>query len=180
MEQFVRDARYALRAMRRDAGFCAVAVLILGLGIGANTAIFSVVNTVLFRALPFRDPGRLVWIANTGNAGLSGVTSRVANYRDWRAANQSFEDITSYFAFSDYRYYNMIGAGEPERLSGYGVAHNFFAVLGVAPMLGRAFDGEECKWNGSPAVILTHDLWERRFASDASVIGRRITLNDQA
>src|SRR5947207_7289208 len=180
MEQLVRDLRYALRTMRRDAGFCAVAVLILGLGIGANTAIFSVVNTVLFRPLPFRDPERLVWIANTGTTGLSGATSRVANYRDWRVMNQSFEELTSYFAFSDYRYYNLVGVGEPDRLSGYGVAQNFFAVLGVRPMLGRTFDDEEWKWNGRHAVILTYGLWERRFGSDPAVIGRRITLNDEA
>src|SRR3954454_1303629 len=101
MEQFVQDVRYALRAMRRDAAFCTVAVLILALGIGANTAIFSVVNTVLFWPLPFREPARLVWIANVRPAaGLSGVTSRVSNYRDFRSLNHSFEDLTAYFAFS--------------------------------------------------------------------------------
>ncbi|HTS61531.1 MAG TPA: ABC transporter permease [Candidatus Acidoferrales bacterium] len=180
MEQLMRDVRYALRTMRRDAGFCTVAVLILGLGIGANTAIFSVANRVLFRPLPFREPERLVWIANTGTSGLSGATSRVANYRDWRAMNQSFEDLSAYFPFSDYRYYNLIGTGEPERLSGYRVAQNFFDLLGVRPMLGRNFDDDECKWNGRPAAILTHGLWQRRFGGDPGVIGRAITLNDQA
>ncbi|HTP36561.1 MAG TPA: ABC transporter permease [Candidatus Acidoferrales bacterium] len=180
MEVLLRDLRYALRTMRRDAGFCAVAVGILGLGIGANTAIFSVANTVLLRPLPFRDPARLVWIANTGNSGLSGVTSRVANYRDWRSMNQSFEDLSAYFPFSDYRYYNLIGAGEPERLSGYRVAQNFFDLLGVRPMLGRNFEDEECKWNGRPAAILTYGLWQRRFGGDPNVIGRAITLNDQS
>ena len=117
-ENFFQDLRYGLRTMRRDAGFCAVAVLILGLGIGANTAIFSVVNTVLFRPLPFRDPARLVWIANTGTGGsLSSVTSRVSTYRDWRAANHSFEDLTAYFAFSDYGSVTLMEAGEPERLN---------------------------------------------------------------
>src|SRR5437868_12927535 len=85
MHQLVQDLRYALRTMRRDAAFCTVAVLILGLGIGANTAIFSVVNTVLFRPLPFRDPAHLVWIANSGTGGLSAMTSRVSTYRDLRA-----------------------------------------------------------------------------------------------
>src|SRR3954470_22138189 len=161
-EGFLQDLRYAFRTMRRDAAFCAIAVLILGLGIGANTAIFSVVNTVLLRPLPFYAADRLVWIANTGTTGLSGVTSRVANYRDWRAMNQSFDDISSYFAFSDYKYYNLGGTGEPERLSGYGVAQNFFHVLGVHPLLGRTFDDEEAKWNGRHAVILTYGLWPRR------------------
>jgi putative ABC transport system permease protein len=180
-ENFFQDLRYGLRTMRRDAGFCAVAVLILGLGIGANTAIFSVVNTVLFRPLPFRDPARLVWIANTGTGGsLSSVTSRVSTYRDWRAANQSFEDLTAYFAFSDYGSVTLMEAGEPERLQDFGVAQNFFDVLGVHPALGRGFDSEEAKWNGRKAVILTHGLWERRFGSDPRIIGRAITLNDQA
>jgi predicted permease len=179
-DTLIRDFRYALRTMRRDAGFCAVAVLILGLGIGANTAIFSVVNTVLFRPLPFRSPERLVWIANTGTTGLSGVTSRVSTYRDLRAMNQSFEEMTAYFAFSDYISYNLVEAGEPERLSGYGVAQNFFPAMGVQPMLGRNFDEEEAKWNGRKAVILTYGLWERRFASDPNAVGQKITLNDQA
>src|SRR5450432_1143836 len=180
MESLLQDLRYALRAMRRDFGFCAMAAVILGLGIGANTAIFSVVNTLLFRPLPLRDAGRLVWIANTGATGLSGATSRVANYRDWRAMNQSFEDLTAYFAFSDYSSYTLKETGEPERLSGFGVAQNFFDLLGVRPLLGRTFDNEECKWNGRKAVILTHGLWERRFGSDPGIVGRRLTLNDEA
>jgi predicted permease len=165
--------------MRRDAGFCAVAVLILGLGIGANTAIFSVVNTVLFRPLPFRSPERLVWIANTGTTGLSGATSRVANYRDLRGANQSFEEMTSYFAFSDYASYNLTESGEPERLSGYSVAQNFFPMLGVQLAMGRNFDDEESKWHGRKSVILTHGLWERRFAADPKIVGGSITLNGE-
>src|SRR5882724_5507467 len=177
MEQFVRDLRYALRTLRRDAAFCAVAVLILGLGIGANTAIFSVVNTVLFRPLPFRDPARLVWIANVGTSGLSAATSRVSTYRDLRSMNRSFEDLTAYFAFSDYGSYTLAESGEPERLIGYGVAQNFFDVLGVRPMLGRGFDAEESNWNGRKAVILSQRLWERRFGSDPHIVGRSITLN---
>src|ERR1700675_1957555 len=137
-DSFTGDLRYTLRAMRRDAGFCAVAILILGLGIGASTAIFSVVNPLLFRPLPFRDPGRLVWIANNlRTIGLSGVTSKVANYQDWRKLNHSFEDLTGYFAFSDYGSYILSGAGEPERLEGFAVAQNFFGVMGVRPEIGR-------------------------------------------
>ncbi len=176
----MQDLRYTFRTMRREPGFCAVAVLTLALGIGANTAIFSVVNTLLFRPLPFRDAGRLVWIANTGTTGLSGATTKVANYRDLRSMNQSFEDLTAYFAFSDYGSYNLIEAGEPERLAGFGVAQNFFDLLGVRPMMGRTFDSAECKWNGRKAVILTQGLWERRFGSDPHIVGRRITLNNEA
>src|SRR5688572_31687848 len=166
-----QDVRYTLRTLRRDAAFFAAAVLIVGLGIGANVTIFSVVNTVLFRPLQLRDSERLVWIANTGTeGGLSSVTSRVANYLDWRRMNRSFEDLAAYFAFFDYGTYNLIGAGEPERLVGVGVSRNFFALLGVPPLLGRGFNEEECRWNGSPAVILSHAYWTRRFAADPGVI----------
>jgi predicted permease len=165
--------------MRRDAGFCAVAVLILGLGIGANTAIFSVVNTVLFRPLPFRTPERLVWIANTGTTGLSGATSRVSNYRDLRDASQSFDEMTAYFAFSDYQSYNLTESGEPERLSAYQIAQNFFPMLGVKLALGRNFDADEAKWRGPKAVILTHGLWERRFGANPKIVGSAIKLNGE-
>lgn len=181
LETLLQDARYALRTLFRDKAFFAAAVAIIALGIGANTAVFSVVNTILFRPLPFRDSPRLVWVANCcGDGGLSSVTSRVANYLDWRAMNQSFEDMTAFFAFFDYGTYTMVGAGEPERLVGANIAHNFLPFLGVQPQLGRNFSEAECKWNGARAAILSHNLWQRRFAADPNVIGRSITLNDQA
>lgn len=175
------DVLYTLRSFRRDLGFFSAAVLIIALGIGANTAIFSVVNALLFRPLQFPASDRLVWIANTGpEADLSSRTSRVANYADWRSMNRSFEELTSYFAFFDYGSYNLIGVGEPERLVGVGVDRNFLSFLGVRPILGRNFNAEECRWNGTPAVILTHGLWQRRFGADPAVIGRTITLNDRS
>jgi putative ABC transport system permease protein len=176
-----QDTRYAVRSFRRDAGFFATAVLIIGLGIGATTAIFSVVNALLFRPLQFPDSDRLVWIANTGSeGGLSSVTTRVANYMDWQRMTRSFESLAAYFAFFDYGSYNLIGLGEPERLVGVGVSQNFLGFLGVKPELGRGFADEESKWNGTPAVILTHGLWERRFGSNPSIVGQSITLNDKA
>ncbi len=178
MDHLLQDLRYALRTFRREKGFCAIAIAILALGIGANTAIFSVVNALLFRPLPFRDAGRLVWIANDIPAsGLSGVTSRVATFNDWRALNRSFEDLTGYFAFSDYSAYTLVDHGEPERLSAFGVAENFFAVLGLQPEIGRTFTAEECKWHGPNAVMLSHGLWRRRFLGDRGVLGRTISLN---
>jgi putative ABC transport system permease protein len=174
-----QDTLYSLRRLRRDAGFFAAAVLIVGVGVGANTAIFSVVNALLFRPLQFQTSERLVWIANTGT-GLSGVTSRVANYQDWRRMNRSMESMAAYFAFFDYGTYSLVGVGEPERLVGVGVSQNFLSFLGVQPDLGRNFSDEECKWNGAPAVILTHGLWERRFGSDPHIAGRTITLNDKS
>ena len=155
--------------------------MIIALGIGANTAIFSVVSALLFRPLAFPGAERLVWVANTGgDGGLSSATSRVANYLDWRNMNHSFEDMAAYFAFFDYGTYNLIGGGEPERLIGVGVSQNFLGFLGVQPRLGRGFSDKEALWNGPPAAILTDGLWRRRFGGDPAIIGRSITLNDKA
>ncbi|MGA3189541.1 MAG: ABC transporter permease [Bryobacteraceae bacterium] len=172
------DLRYTLRTLRRDAGFAVIAILILGVGIGSNTAIFSVLNTLLIRSLPFREPGRLVWITNTGSEGLSGATSRVSNFNDLRKSNASFEDMASYMAFFGDGDETLTGSGEAERLGSVQVSQNFFQVLGVQPKLGRFFNDEECKWRGSRAVLLGEGLWERRFASDPKIVGRKILLND--
>ncbi|MEX2301304.1 MAG: ABC transporter permease [Bryobacterales bacterium] len=178
-DSLYRDVRYAFRTLGREPGFFAVAVLIIGLGIGATTAMFSVVNPILLQQLPFQQPERLVRVANTGSGGLSSVTSRASNLRDWRRLSESFEDIAGYFAFFDYGSYNLVGQGEPERLVGVGVTENFLPLLGVQPQLGRNFVSEECIWNGRPAALLTHSLWERRFASDPAIVGQSITLNDK-
>jgi predicted permease len=173
------DLRYTLRTLRRDFSFAIIAILILGVGIGSNTAIFSVLNTLLIRSLPFREPGRLVWITNTGKEGLSGATTRVSNFNDLRKMNKSFEDMGSYFAFFGDGDDTLTGNGEPERLGSVGVSQNFFQVLGVRPKLGRLFDDEESKWHGRPAVLLGENLWERRFHSDPSIVGQAILLNDK-
>jgi putative ABC transport system permease protein len=178
MQTFWQDVKYGLRMLRKKPTFTLIVIATLALGIGANTAIFSVVNAVLFRPLPFREPERLVWIANSGTGGMSAMTTRVANYMDWRKENRSFEDLAAYFAFFDYGSYNMVGVGEPERLVGVGVSQNFLNLLGVQPMLGRGFVDEECKWQGAKAAILTHAYWERRFGSDRGVVGRVVTLNN--
>jgi predicted permease len=184
MGLLLQDLRYAARVLRKKPGFTIIAALTLALGIGANTAIFSLVNALLFRPLPFRDPGRLVWIANTpvsfANSGLSSVTSRVANFSDWRQTNKSFEDLAAYFAFFDYGSYSLVGVGEPERLSGVGVSQNFLDLLGVRPFIGRNFNEEECRWNGSRATLLGYSFWERRFGGDPAIVGKTITLNDQS
>jgi putative ABC transport system permease protein len=180
MRTVLQDIRYAGRGLRRSPGFAAVAILTLALGIGANTAIFSVVNPLLFRALPFEAPERLVWIARQAEGnGLSSVTSRTSNLRDYRRLSHSFDAITGYFAFFDYGGYNMVGAGEPERLVGIGVAQNFLDVLGVRPLLGRNFSDEESVWNGRRAALLTYGFWERRFGSDRSIVGQTLRLNGE-
>ena len=174
-----QDARSALREIRKDFRFYAFAALIIGLGIGANTAVFSVMSPLLLRPLPFEDPEELVWVAlSEAEGNMSLVTSRASNLRDFRELNQSFVGLTGYFAFFEYESYNLVGEGEPERLVGAGVAQDFLDVLGVLPLLGRNFVYEEGVWDGRPAAILTHGFWTRRFAADPGVVGRSITLND--
>ncbi|MCC6393728.1 MAG: ABC transporter permease [Bryobacterales bacterium] len=175
----VQDLRYAVRTMRRDGGFTAFAVLIAGLGIAASTTVFSVVNAVLIRPLPFRDPGRLVWVANHDASGLSGQTTQVGHMLGLRERNQSFSDLAAYFAFYGVGDNLLSGNGEPERLSGVPVSDNFFDVLGVKPQIGRLFRPEECKWNGPKAVLLGHGLWVRRFGSDSSIVGQSLTINNE-
>jgi predicted permease len=181
MESILQDLRYTFRTLRRDAGFTIFAVLIIGLGIGASSTVFSVLNTLLVRPLPFRDPGSLVWVANkAGEGDLSGQTVQVTRLLDLRELNKSFSDVAGYFAFYGVGDNKLTGRGEPERLSGVPVSQNFFPLLGVQPQLGRQFSAAECKWNGPKAVMLSHGLWERRFASDPAIVGKPLTLNDAA
>src|SRR5258708_24753315 len=134
MESIWQDLRYGARMLMNKPGFSLIAILTLALGIGANTAVFSVVNALLLRPLMFREPGRLVWIASGGSkpasglvaaeANLSSVTTQVGNFSDWRSTNQSFEDLAAYFAFFDYDSYTLTGSGEAERLVGVGISQN--------------------------------------------------------
>ena len=171
------DVRYALRRIRREPGFFIFAALIIGLGVGANTAVYSVVSPLLLRPLPFAEPERLVWVASGTDGGMSAVTSRTSNLRDYREQNRTFESLTAFYAFFDYGSYTLLGDGHPERLVGVGIAQNFLDVLGVRPLLGRGFIDEESVWNGRPAAILTHGFWTRRFNADPAIVGRSLTLN---
>jgi len=177
-DSLLQDLRYTLRTLRRDAGFTVFAILIVGLGIGASSTIFSIVNAVLLRPLPFQDPDRLVWIANHDSSGLSGQTTQVDHLLDLREHNRSFTDIAGYFSFYGVGDNKLTGQGEPERLSGVPVSANFFQLLGVQPRLGRLFTAEECKWNGPKAVLLSDGLWRRRFASDPAIVGKKLTINE--
>ena len=173
-----QDLRFTLRSLRRDPGFTTFTVLIVALGIGASATVFSVVNAVLLRPLPFPDADRLVWIANSGTDGVSGRTVPVFYFTDLRDQNRSFVDIAAYFAFYGVGDSKLTNAGEPQRLSGVPVSQNFFSVLGVVPQLGRTFSDDECRFNGPKAVLLSHRLWVARFASDPAIVGRKLTLND--
>jgi predicted permease len=178
-ETLRRDVRYAVRMLWRDAGFAAFAILIVGLGVGASCTIFSVVNTILIRPLPFRDPGRLVWIANHEDEtnDMSGKTSQTDYLLDMRAKNQSYEDLAAYYAFYGLGDAKMIGDGQPERLTSVPVTQNFFPLLGVEPQIGRQFTAEECKQNGPSVAMLSDGLWRRKFAADPSIVGRALSFD---
>jgi hypothetical protein len=175
----VQDIRYGARMLRKNPGFTSVAVLTLALGIGSCTAMFTLVQAVLMRPLPFVHPERLVWIENTGSGGLSSRTSQVDTFLEWRRQSQSFEKLGAYFAFFDYVRYTLTGNGEPQRLRGVGISQNFLDMLGVRPMLGRGFVDEECVWNGRKAVILSHAFWRQRFAGDRNIVGHSLVLNGE-
>jgi predicted permease len=179
LEHLAQDLRYALRMMRRDPGFSLFAILIIALGIGASTTVFSVLRTVLIRPLPFRDPANLVWLANSKpEEGLSAQTLQVLPFLALKERNHSFSDMAAYFAFYGVGDSQLTVNGESERLNALPVSQNFFPMLGVQPQLGRNFSADECKWNGTKAVLLSHGLWERRFASDSHIVGRAITLDN--
>jgi putative ABC transport system permease protein len=173
LEDTGRDVRYALRSLRRNPGFAAVAALTIALGIGANTAIFSVVNGVLLRPLPYREPGRLVTIANHWE-GREGVAASVspAEYFDY------LDRITAVEHFGAYStgFMSLTGDGEPERIAVAGVSAGVFPALGVVPAIGRTIAAAEDAPNGD-VVMLGYGLWQRRYGGSPSVIGRRIILN---
>src|SRR5690349_18566792 len=148
--------KFAFRQLLKNPGFAIVAVITLGLGIGACTAMFSLIHAVLLRPLPFRDVQNLVWIENIYPGDLSGRTIRMDNFIDWQAQQQSFEELAAYYAFFDQNRFVLTGAGDPQRLRGVPISKNFLPLLGVQPMLGRNFADEECLLNGRKAVILSH------------------------
>jgi predicted permease len=177
-DTLLQDLRYTVRTLRRDAGFTMFAILIVGLGIGASSTIFSVVNALVLRPLPFRDSGRLVWISTVADDGVGEWRIQVNHFLDLRRQNKSFSDLAAYSAFYGTGDLKLTGDGEPERLSGVPVTQNFFPLLGIQPRLGRCFNADECKWNGPRAVLLSNRLWRRRFASDTGIVGRKLILND--
>jgi predicted permease len=171
-----QDLRYGLRMLMRSPGFTVIAVVALALGIGANSAIFSVVNTVLLRPLPYKNPDALmtVWEDAT-HMGFPYNTPSPANFIDWREQNTVFEGMAALAQ----RSFNLTGAGEPERFDGRKVSGNLFTILGIEPVLGRNFLPEEDK-PGSRVVILSYGVWQRRFGGDTGIIGRALTLNGES
>ena len=174
-----QDLRFTFRMLRRDSGFAVVAVLILALGIGANIAVFSVVNTILLRPLPFRDPEQLVRIVEKDpKAGESSKTYTADATQDFQQQNHSFQSVSGYFAFTGPDNFKLIGNSQPTPATGILVAESFFQTLGVEPSLGRLFRPEEFVQHAQPVALLSYPFWKRRLAGDHSIVGNTINLNN--
>jgi hypothetical protein len=177
LERLVQDARYALRMMRKNPGFAAITICTLAIGIGANTAVFSVVDHVVFRPFGYQDPEQLVAIHEvvrfTGATRV--VPVNLAHFQEWRRNWSAAEDLAVIGGMR----MSLTGAGEPERLQTMRVSANLFSLLGVQPQLGRTFALEEDQRGRDHVVLLSDDLWRRRFNADPRVVGRAIALNDE-
>jgi predicted permease len=178
---FWLDLRYTLRTMRRDPVFTIVAILILMFGIGANIAVFSVVNTILLRPLPFERPQQLVWISNAkASGGLSAKTYSTDAYQQFLSQQQSFQDVTGYFAFSTSENVRLNERGMVQPLSEIQVVGNFFQTLGVKPLLGRLFTADELQHNGPQATLLSYALWRQHYSGDPNIVGKAINLDGRS
>ncbi len=177
----LQGLRYGARTLMKTPGFTLIAVITLALGIGANSAIFSVVNSVLLRELPYREPQRLVMVWSDrpqlqARTGMSEFPVSAADFTDWRDQNQGFEQIAAFHSQS----LNITGGGEPEFLGGVRASANLFALLGVEARHGRVFLPEEDQPGNNRVVVLSDGLWQRRFGSDPKIIGQTISLNNES
>ena len=174
MQKLLRDFRHGARTLLKSRGLTAVILLALVLGIGANTAIFSVVNTILLRPLVFKDPERLILIRdNFIKQDLENVWLSPAEYMDIKQQNQVFEDVAAFATVN----YNLTESGEPERIESLRVTASLFPLLGVGPLRGRVFSADEDKPGNDNVVVISHGLWQRRYGSDPNVIGQTLLLN---
>jgi putative ABC transport system permease protein len=174
MQTIWQDLRYGARMLLKNPAFTLIAVLTLALGVGANTAIFSVVNSLLLRPLPYPDSNRLVTLSGNGEEGPTGNTG-YATFLDWRERSQSFDPMVIIRSWGG----TVTGQGEPERIEGLRVSQGYFRMLGATPALGRDFKVEEDRPDTRFVVMLSHSFWQRRFKSDPGVIGKPITLSGQ-
>jgi len=172
MGNFMQDVRYAIRMLAKNPGFTIIAVLTLALGIGANTAIFSVVNGVLLRPLPYPEPDRLVALSEkTANFESSSIS--YPNFLDWQRHNTSFSAMAAYRQDD----LSLTGSGETERVRVGMVSHGFFEILGIRPVLGRLFAAEEDRLGTGRVAIIAGGLWQRKFGSSPDIIGKTVTVN---
>jgi putative ABC transport system permease protein len=177
MEAVMQDLRYGFRMLVKNPAFTFIAVLALALGIGANTAIFSVVNVMLLRPLPFANPDQLVavWTRNAARSTTRGSTAP-PDFRAWQEQNTAFQGLGAYYLGD----FNISARSEPERVRGAFVSSNLFPLLGTRPALGRLFSPEEEQFGRHRVAILGHGLWQRRFGSDPNLIGQQVTLNSES
>jgi putative ABC transport system permease protein len=175
MSATLQDLKFAVRMLAKSPGFTVVAVLTLALGIGANTAIFSIVNAVLLRPLPFQDSSQLVLMRETYK-GVGNVSVSYPNFLDWRQQSHCF----SAMAIINNVGFNLSGVAQPENIGGYAVSPNFLALVGVRPVLGREFLPSEEKPGTAPVILLSYQLWQSHLGADPAVIGRSITLDGRS
>jgi putative ABC transport system permease protein len=178
MENLYQDIRYAIRTLLKSRGFTAIALLTLALGIGANTAIFSVINAVLVRALPYEEPERVIWMWGAIRGRTSQASVSPLDFLDYRGQNQSFEHLAAAITIPVSS--NLTDSGEPERISGAAITTNYFQALGIKPELGRDFVAEEEQAGQGQVVILSHALWQRRFGGDQAILNQTITLDGKS
>src|SRR5579864_2644429 len=176
LDQFLRDVRYACRSLRKSPGFAAAAVLTLALGIGVNTAIFSVLDGVVLAPLPYRDPDRLVVVALYNRTLKYATDLSYPDFLDWQRDARSLEQIAAFTPEG----FDVAGSGIPEHVAGMDVSSSFFSTLGVNLALGRDFSLEEDRYHGEPVVIISHRLWQDQFAGNRAAVGKSITMNGVA
>jgi putative ABC transport system permease protein len=171
-----QDLRYGWRMLRRSPGFTVVAILTLAIGIGANAAMFSIINTVLLRQLPFPDAQRIVFVWGTDpNRNVTRGVASPAEFLDWREQGRSFEELSAWRTW----FYNLTGTNEPEQVFGVHASSNFFRLLGITPVLGRDFIAEEDQPGHDQVAMITYGLWQRRFGGDPGIVGRSILLDEK-
>ena len=177
METFIQDLRYGVRVLLKSPGFSAIALIALALGIGANTAVFSVVNTVLLKPLPYKNSDRLILMFGASlQTGQVGGSVSPPDFVDYREQNTSLERLAAVTGAS----FSLTGTGEPERIQSARVSEGFFETLGTDPLYGRTFTSEEEQAGRDQVVILGNGIWQRRFGGDPNLLGQNITLNDKS
>jgi predicted permease len=175
VESLLQDIRYGLRTLRKSPGFAIVAILTLTLGIGANTALFSIVNAVLLNPLPYAQPDSLVAI-NSGSKDVRNFGFSYPNFLDWRRENRTFTQMAA-FRKDDF---NLAGAGGTERVRVEMVSANFFSLLGIQTIAGRQFSAQEDRLGGRPVAMISEGFWKKKFGGDKGILGKTLTLNDEA
>src|ERR1700730_15051018 len=172
METLLQDRRYGFRMLAKNPGFTAVAVVTLALGIGANTALFSVINGVLLSPLPFPQPDRLVTL-HENKPNFEGGSVSYPNFRDWRRESHTFSSLALARTYA----FSLTGTGEAEQVSGEFISSDFFSVLGMKPVMGRTFTEDEERVGVGPVALISAGLWQRKFSSAPDILGKNITLD---